>query len=162
MEGMQQSHPFIFTPSAWLGEGKIQLNMVEEELAFYTRWKVSDKDPEGKIECVQEIQVKGLSEVMHNQFLFSSLAPGTFVITLENPALGRVSGEGLITDKVIAWEFRATDVGFEGFEFYEKQPDGTYLMRAEYATADQFRTMITGKMWPQKKEESLPEEPKDP
>jgi hypothetical protein len=144
-----QHHPFILTPSSWLGEGKIQLNMVDEELAFFTRWKVAQKDDSGKIECVQEIQVKGLSDIMQNQFLFYDLAPGTFVIELENVALGRVVGNGVISDKVIAWEFRAPDLGFEGFELYEKQEDMSYLMRAEYATADQFRTVIKGKVWQQ-------------
>ena len=143
------THAFILKPSLWLGEGKIQLNMVDEELGFYTRWKVSQKDDTGKIECIQEIQVKGLSDIMNNQFLFYDLTPGTFLIDLENPALGKVTGSGLITDKIIAWEFRVTDLGFEGFEFYEKQPDNSYLMRAEYATSDQFRTVIKGKVWEQ-------------
>ena len=69
---------------------------------------------------------------------------------LENEALGKVQGKGLISEKVIAWEFRMQDIGFEGFEFYEKLDDKNYLMRAEYATADQFRTVINGKIWKQK------------
>jgi hypothetical protein len=141
------THPFLLKPSSWLGEGKIQLNMVEEELAFYTRWNVAQRDDTGKIECIQEIQVKGLSDIMHNQFLLYDLTSGAFVIELENPSLGKVTGSGLITDKVIGWEFRAPDIGFEGFEFYEKQADNSYLMRAEYATSDQFRTVIKGKVW---------------
>ncbi len=143
------THHFLLTPNAWLGEGKIQLNMVEEELAFVTRWKVSPRDEAGKIECLQEIQVKGLSEVMLNQFLLYDLTPGTFVIDLDNPALGKVTGTGIINDKVIAWEFRAPDVGFEGFEFYERESPESYVMRAEYATSDQFRTTIKGKVWKQ-------------
>jgi hypothetical protein len=153
-------HDFIFAPSSWLGEGKIQLNMVDEELGFVTKWVVTDRDPTGKIECVQEIQVKGLSDVMHNQFTFFNLSNNNFTVELENPALGRVSGNGIINDKVIGWEFRIPDLGFEGFEFYEKQEDGSYLMRAEYATADQFRTLIRGKVWlqPSVKEELDKEE----
>jgi hypothetical protein len=152
-------HPFIFAPCAWLGEGKIQLNMVEEELAFVTRWTATEKDPTGKIECVQEIQVKGLSDVMHNQFSFYDMNGNNFLVELENPALGRVVGNGVINDQVIGWEFRVPEMGFEGFEFYEKQEDGSYLMRAEYATTDQFRTIIRGKVWPQKvKEEASQEE----
>lgn len=146
---MSDKHPFILTPAKWLGEGKIQLNMVDEELSFYTRWNINQKDETGKIECVQEIQVKGLSDIMLNQFSFFDLVPGKFTVELENPALGKITGNGLITDQVIAWEFRANDLGFEGFEFYEKQPDNTYLVRAEYATADQFRTLIKGKVWQQ-------------
>ncbi len=151
-------HPFIFAPCAWLGEGKIQLNMVDEELGFVTRWTVNDKDPAGKIECVQEIQVKGLSEVMHNQFSFYDMNPSSFLVDLENPALGKVVGTGVINDNVIGWEFRVPDIGFEGFEFYEKQEDGSYLMRAEYATTDQFRTVIRGKVWPQKVKDGAPQE----
>lgn len=141
------SHQFILTPSQWLGEGKIQLNMVEEELAFYTKWNISQKNGDGKIECLQEIQVKGLSDIMHNQFQFFDLAPGNFALELDNPSIGKIKGKGLITDKIIAWEFRAPEVGFEGFEMYEKQADNSYLMHAEYATADQLRTVIKGKVW---------------
>ena len=144
-----QHHQFLLTPSAWLGQGKIQLNMVSEELAFFTRWNSQNPDGEGRIECLQEIQVKGLSDVMHNEFLIYNLASGEFAIDLENQALGRVTGVGLINEKVIAWEFRIIDIGFEGFELYEKQDENNYLMRAEYATNDQFRTLIQGRVWKQ-------------
>lgn len=141
------NHPFILAPAAWLGEGNIQLNMVEEELGFFTRWNASHKDSSGKIECIQEIQVKGLSDIMMNQFSFYDVSPTTFAIALENQALGKVVGTGIISEKVIAWEFRVAELGFEGFEMYEKQNDDLYLMRAEYATTDQFRTIIQGKVW---------------
>jgi len=144
-------HPFILTPNHWLGEGKIQLSMVEEELGFFTRWNIAEKDNAGTIECVQEIQVKGLSDVMFNQFFFYDVGQTNFVIELENQALGKIKGIGVINDKVIGWEFRVEDIGFEGFEFYEKQPDNSYLMRAEYSTQDQFRTLIQGRVWQQAK-----------
>lgn len=143
-------HQFLLTPSSWLGQGKIQLNMVSEELAFFTRWNAERADGNGRIECLQEIQVKGLSDIMHNEFLIYNLAVnGEFSIDLENQALGKVTGTGLINEKVIAWEFRIEDIGFEGFELYEKQDDNNYLMRAEYATHDQFRTLIQGRLWKQ-------------
>ncbi|MBS0603467.1 MAG: hypothetical protein JSS60_00355 [Verrucomicrobia bacterium] len=142
-------HQFLLTPSSWLGQGKIQLNMVSEELAFFTRWSVENVDGDGRIECTQEIQVKGLSDIMHNEFLIYNLASGEFAIDLENQALGRITGKGLVNDKVIAWEFRVEEIGFEGFELYEKQDDKNYLMRAEYATSDQFRTLIQGRVWQQ-------------
>jgi len=141
------NHSFILLPNSWLGEGKIQLSMVEEELGFYTRWNVAVPDPTGRIECVQEIQVKGLSEIMTNEFAIYDLTSSTFSIELENQALGKVTGVGIINDKVIAWEFRVNELGFEGFEFYEKQNDNSYFMRAEYATSDQFRTIIQGRVW---------------
>lgn len=140
-------HSFILSPNSWLGEGKIKLNMVEEELGFYTRWKVAERDSSGLIECVQEVQVKGLSDVMNNQFTFLDLTHSSFIIELENQVLGRVRGTGIINDKVIAWEFRVKEVGFEGFEIYEKQEDNSYLVRAEYASSDQFRTLIQGRVW---------------
>ena len=143
-------HHFILTPSTWLGEGKIQLNMTEEDLAFCTKWRVSQKDTTGKIECVQDIQVKGLSDIMHNQFFFFDMGPGNFSVELDNPHLGKIVGRGLITDKVIAWEFRSPEIGFEGFEMYEKQSDDAYLLHAEYATTDQLRTVIRGKVWQEK------------
>jgi len=143
-------HQFLLTPTSWLGQGKIQLNMVSEELAFFTRWNANQVDGEGKIECLQEIQVKGLSDIMHNQFLIYNLTTGgEFAIELENQALGRITGKGLINEKVIAWEFRIEEIGFDGFEIYEKQDEKNYLMRAEYATADQFRTLIQGRVWQQ-------------
>jgi hypothetical protein len=142
-------HQFLLTPATWLGQGKIQLNMVAEELNFVTRWVIGKVDSDGRIECVQEIQVKGLSDVMNNQFLIHNLTGGEFSIDLENQALGRITGKGLINEKLIAWEFRIKDIGFEGFEFYEKQDDKNYLMRAEYATEDHFRTLIQGHLWQQ-------------
>jgi hypothetical protein len=140
-------HPFIFSPEAWIGEGKIQLNRVEEELLFYTRWNVSSRDQQGLITCAQEIQVKGHSDVMINQFVMYDLTANGFTIDLENQALGKVTGKGIISDNLIGWEFRAPEIGFEGFEFYEKQPDDSYLMRAEYASTEEFRTLIHGKVW---------------
>jgi hypothetical protein len=86
---------------------------------------------------------------MHNDFLIHNLTGGEFSIDLENQALGKVSGKGLVNDKLIAWEFRVEEIGFEGFELYEKQDDKNYLMRAEYATSDQFRTLIQGRLWQQ-------------
>lgn len=140
-------HQFLMAPGSWLGQGKIQLSMVAEELAFFTRWSVENVDGDGRIETVQEIQVKGLSDVMHNEFMIYNLESGEFAIDLENQALGKITGKGLINDKVIAWEFRVEEIGFDGFELYEKQDEKTYLMRAEYATSDQFRTLIHGRVW---------------
>lgn len=140
-------HPFILKPGNWLGEGKISLSMVEEELPFYTRWNVPLSE-KGRIDSKQEIQISGLSDVMQNQFAFYDITQKSFAIELENQSLGKVVGTGLINDHLIGWEFRLDHLGFEGFEFYEKSdlPD-TYLMHAEYATNDDFRTVIHGKIW---------------
>jgi hypothetical protein len=143
----KEGHLFVMQPLSWLGEGRIKLNMVDEELFFFTRWSMSPRTSTGEIECIQEIQVKGMTDIMHNQFTIREIGSNTFAIDLENQALGKIQGTGVFSDKVIAWEFRIKDIGFEGFEFYERQPDNSYLMRAEYATTDQFRTVINGKVW---------------
>jgi len=143
-------HPFIFTVKNWLGEGKIKLSMVEEELNFYTSWNLGARNPQGEISAFQEVQIKDISEVMQNQFLITDMTPTHFKIELENASLGTIVGKGIIKGDLIAWEFRDSDMGFEGFEFYEKQKDGSYLMRAEYATPEQHRTIIRGKIWQKK------------
>lgn len=129
--------------------------MVEEELDFFTRWNMGDLDPDGKIPAFQEVQIKGMNDIMHNQFEIFDLTPSHFTIELQNAALGTIQGKGIIKKGLVAWEFRDNEVGFEGFEFYEKQPDGTYLMRAEYATPDQYRTVIKAKIWEKKIEPNV-------
>jgi len=149
-----EGHLFLIKPLAWLGEGRIKLNMVDEELSFFTRWSIGPCNEIGEIECLQEIQVKGMTDIMHNQFIIRDIGSNTFTIDLENQAMGKIQGKGIIGEKVIAWEFRIKELGFEGFEFYERQPDDSYLMRAEYATTDQFRTVINGKVWQPEKASS--------
>jgi hypothetical protein len=80
-------------------------------------------------------------------FIHLILHLDSFAIELENQALGKIVGGGVINDKVIGWEFRMPELGFEGFEFYERQEDDSYLMHAEYTTSDQFRTLIKGRVW---------------
>jgi hypothetical protein len=77
------------------------------------------------------------------------MSPEAFLITLENVLLGSVNGKGLVDEKMIAWEFRedGSGTGFEGYEVYELQNDGTYIMRAEYSTDDQMRTIVQGNIW---------------
>lgn len=140
-------HPFILSAQEWLGEGKILLSMVDEPLSFHTRWNSSKKNPSGLIECMQEIQIKGISDVMQNQFAIYDISGNQFTIELENLALGKILGKGIIKENLIAWEFRAGELGFEGFELYERVNDESYLMNAEYSTSDQLRTTIQGKIW---------------
>lgn len=144
-----EQHPFIMTPGQWLGEGKIKLNMMDEELSFFTRWKIPKTDQKGKVECVQEIQVVGLADLMLNEFSFFNLKGNNFNIELENQSLGKVVGDGLVTPESIAWEFRLNSLGFEGFELYERSKEDEYKMHAEYATTDEFRTIIHGRIWKQ-------------
>lgn len=145
-------HLFIFTPGTWFGEGKITLSMVEEELPFSTSWTVQNKDFVGKISCAQEIQIQGLSENMRNELAFYDFQIKGFSVDMENQNVGRIVGNGVFDDKIIGWEFRNNDMNFEGFETYSLQSDGSYMMKGEYVTSDQFRTQIEARLWPQSKE----------
>lgn len=144
-----ESHLFILSPGHWLGEGKICLNKLDEELFFFTRWKVEKKES-GLIECIQEIQIKGMSDVMVNHFFFSEFSSHDFSVLMENHAVGKVTGKGFIHSDRIGWEFRVKEIGFEGFEFYEKQSDEQYNVHGEFSTSDagdELRTIVRGKIW---------------
>lgn len=148
------NHTFIFSPGTWFGEGKIVLNMVEEELIFNTNWAVQNRDFAGKVTCAQDIQIQGLSENMRNELTFYDFQTKTFSVDMENQNVGRIVGTGVYDEKMIAWEFRSNDMNFEGYETYQQQPDGSYMMKGEYVTSDQFRTQIEARIWPQSKEAS--------
>ncbi len=126
--------------------------MVEEELVFNTNWAVQNKDFAGKVSCAQEIQIHGLSENMRNELSFYDFQNRTFSVDMENQNVGRIVGTGVYDDQSIAWEFRNNDMNFEGYETYSLQPDGSYHMKGEYVTSDQFRTQIEARIWPQSRE----------
>jgi hypothetical protein len=140
-------HTFILKPNFWIGEGNITLNMVEEDLSFYTKWQISDNELAGKIKAVQEIQIGGISENMRNELTFFDFKEKDFSVEMENMNVGKVIGKGVLDDKLVAWEFRSRELNFEGFETYYLQEDGSYVMHAEYVTEDQFRTQIEGRIW---------------
>lgn len=142
------NHKFIFNPGSWVGEGKIVLNMVEEELIFNTDWAIQNKDFSGKVTCAQDIQIQGLSENMRNELTFYDFGPKHFSVDMENQNVGRIVGTGVYDEKMIGWEFRGSDSNFEGFETYTLQPDGSYHMKGEYITSDQFRTQIEARLFP--------------
>lgn len=145
-------HTFIFSPGTWYGEGRILLNMVEEELIFNTTWAIQNPDFAGKIVCTQDIQIQGLSENMRNELSFYNFQNKGFAVDMENQNVGRIVGSGICDESIIGWEFRNNELNFEGFETYTLQPDGSYLMKGEYVTSDQFRTQIEARIWVQSKE----------
>ncbi|MDN3504388.1 MAG: hypothetical protein P0S95_02285 [Rhabdochlamydiaceae bacterium] len=143
-------HLFLFNPGCWIGEGKIQLNALEDELIYFMRWRSILIDNElQEFESTQEVQIAGHTDVMFNQFLFSNFDRGNFDVLLENQAWGEVCGRGQVDSKFIGWEFRKNELGFEGYEFYELQDDGTYITKAEFVTQEDLRTTIDGKIWKQ-------------
>jgi hypothetical protein len=66
---------------------------------------------------------------------------------MENQNVGRIVGSGVYDDNLIGWEFRDNEMNFEGFETYHLQPDGSYHMKGEYVTSDQFHTQIQARIW---------------
>ena len=141
-------HQFIFTPCSWIGEGTITLNMVEEDLNFFTKWNILDKDFSERIQSVQEIQIAGISENMHNELIFFDFTRNGFSVEMDNINIGRVVGEGIFDENIIAWEFRNNELNFEGFEtYYKEKEEDSYKVHAEYVTSDQFRTQIDGRIW---------------
>ena len=139
-------HTFLFHPEQWVGDGTITFNEFGHGLKFYTHWKVADHAKE-EANCVQEIEVEGLMDKTQNKFTLTEIKNNAFTITLENESLGKVVGKGVYDDKTVAWEFCNKELGFEGFEVYELQPDGGYVTRGEYISVDQLRTIIEGKIW---------------
>ncbi|MEL7432059.1 MAG: hypothetical protein AAGI90_06005 [Chlamydiota bacterium] len=142
-------HRFIASPGSWVGEGKIILNMVEEDLIFYTVWNVLDKDFSGIVTSVQNIQIQGLSEGIQNEMRFFDFSKESFGIEMQNQNVGKVIGRGVFDEKMIAWEFRGNNMKFEGYESYILQNDGTYKLKGEYISSDQFRTQVQGTIWKQ-------------
>lgn len=142
-------HAFLCSAGYWVGEGKIKLNMVEEDLMFTTYWNITSRDFSGKIQAVQDIHVAGLSDQMRNEMSFYDFQDHKFSVDMENESVGRVVGTGVYDEKIIAWEFRGNDMNFEGFESYKIQSDGSYMVQAEFITTDQLRTQIEGRIWQQ-------------
>lgn len=149
------AHSFLFSPGVWLGQGHIILAPSQERLQFYTRWVIEPKK-EGVICCQQRVEMPAVAEQVQNSFYLHDVSEENFTILLVNEQLGQVHGRGLVTDKSIAWEFRINS-GLEGFEIYHLQENGGYLIHAEYASLDQFKTVIDGFIW--KKVADHPPEP---
>ena len=139
------THHFIFFPGQWVGEGRITFTASPEHLRFYTKWTI-EETKKGIINCQQEVEMEGGDENVHNDFLFSEVMADSFAVELSNDLLGTVRGKGIIDAKTIAWEFRG-HANFEGFEVYELQENGDYMIHAEYASPDLFRTIIDGRIW---------------
>ncbi len=139
-----QSHVFIFEPGNWQGEGSVSFSATPEEVFFSTKWVVHQIIDDGVVSCEQRVEMEGADETVINKIRFYNITSNAFNISLENDIVGQVIGTGIIDENTIAWEFRE-QVGFQGYEVYEKQENnGEYHFHAEYASPDQFRTIIDG------------------
>jgi len=139
---MVELHSFILKPGQWVGEGTVSFSASPEQLYFITKWEINSKNKE-RIQCNQEVRMEGGEEPLLNKFHVFDVTDNTFKIILENSIVGQVSGTGIIDEKTIAWEFRG-HIGFQGYEVYEAEGDDLYKFHAEYASPDQFRTIIDG------------------
>jgi hypothetical protein len=139
------NHQFIFTPGTWVGEGTINFSTSPETIHFYTKWTVENPD-QSALDWKQQVEMRGADDCVYNKLAFSEVSQDSFVVTLENDMIGKASGKGVIDAKTIAWEYRQVN-DFEGFEVYELQEDGDYMMHAEYSSTDQYRTVINGRIW---------------
>jgi len=136
---------FIFTPSIWLGQGKITLSTSPEFIKFYTKWEIT-REMTDVIRAVQVVELIGVDEPVINTFTLTEITPSNFSIALENGAIGKVTGTGLRNDSLIAWEFIGQE-RLEGFEVYEKQDNGDYFFHAEYGASETYRTLVEGLIW---------------
>lgn len=142
----QQQQDFIFFPGVWIGEGKITFTASPEVLSFFTRWESKPGPREGEVQCTQRVEMQGVDDKVVNRFHVFEITPKGFQIELENDLVGRVRGRGIIAPKELAWEFRGHS-SFEGFEVYRLKDNGDYSVHAEFASPDQFRTIINGRIW---------------
>ncbi|MDP1835064.1 MAG: hypothetical protein Q8K75_03955 [Chlamydiales bacterium] len=143
---MQQQQSFIFAPGIWIGEGKITFTASPEVLSFFTKWESKPGVRENEIQCTQQVEMQGVDDKVVNRFRFFDITPKTFAIELENDLVGVVRGKGIISATELAWEFRGHP-SFEGFEVYRLKDSGDYNVHAEFASPDQFRTIIDGRVW---------------
>lgn len=138
-------HLFLFQSGIWLGEGKISFATTNDSVRFYTRWKFVDTTAEGHV-WLQEVELHELDQTNRNLFTISHPTNNNFQIRLENESMGCVTGKGIINPDVLAWELRDQPES-EGFEIYNRQKNGEYLFRAEYASSAPYRTLIEGRLW---------------
>ena len=140
---------FIFIPSIWLGEGRISFSSSSEFIKFYTKWEIYRESPE-VMKATQSVEMQAADETVKNLFTFKEIQQTSFVVQLEHPLVGSMSGQGVRSEKTIGWEFRHPP-DFEGFEVYEKQENGDFYLHAEYAYPHQFRTIVEGLIWKKEK-----------
>jgi hypothetical protein len=119
--------------------------MADDVLPFSMQWTVS-KDEGGFIKFSQVVEVDSFNDPLYNHFVLNGLDQNNFQIELQNNLVGKVGGTGLFDQKIIAWEFRKVEEGFEGYEIYELQPSGSYRMKAEFLGGEEMRTFVEGEI----------------
>lgn len=139
---MTHTHAFVFGQGAWVGEGTVSFSTSPEQLYFITKWEVDPRTKES-ILCRQEVRMEGADEPLENKFHIFDISNNTFKVILENPAVGQVSGKGIVDEKTIGWEFQESSE-LQGYEVYQMEAEDLYKFHAEYVSTDDFRTIIDG------------------
>lgn len=136
---------FILNPGIWNGQGKVSFSSSPDQIQFFTQWDIQEKQG-NLIRATQRVEMQGADETLVNAFVFALVTPTTFMIELSNELLGVVKGTGIIDAMQVAWEFRG-HATFEGFEVYRLDEKSDFHFHAEYASPDQYRTLIDGRLW---------------
>ena|ERR1700733_3198723 len=137
-------HLFLLQPATWTGEGSVSFDSSSDRIFFSTTWKIGLIENQ-RIQCSQQVKMEEIDETVENKYIFYFKDNFSFDLELENESLGKVRGSGLTDEKTIRWEiFGETSV--QGYEVYEIQENGGYLFHAEYASPNQFRTLIEGQI----------------
>lgn len=136
---------FIFQAGEWEGEGSVSFTASEEKLPFKTLWNVENKNDLLGIIATQTVTIEGYDEPVENNYIFADFTPSSFRIQLESEHIGQTSGNGVIDESTLGWEFREHP-NFQGFEVYTRKSDDEYTFHAEFNSPDQFSTIIDGKL----------------
>lgn len=148
---MSSQHQFLFSPGEWIGQGKITFSHSSAHLRFYMKWKINPIQ-QGIIRAEQLIEQEGSAVLLSNTLHFTPVNDASFNVTLSSELTGEVPGKGLVEPRSVAWEYTKQDglereEQFEGFEVYELQDNGDYMLHAEYFSGASFRTIIDGRIW---------------
>ena len=138
------SNHFLFEPGEWLGAGQVSFTVSPDVLRFRTKWAILQQGAQS-YNCIQTVFVENGDQIV-NLFTVTPNNTDGFNIVLENQHLGTFTGDGILENALVGWEFREPGV-FEGFEVYERVKEDEYSLHAEYLSSDLSRTTIRGKIW---------------
>ncbi|MEX1013339.1 MAG: hypothetical protein WD595_00255 [Waddliaceae bacterium] len=137
-------HQFLFTEGNWLGQGELQLAGSKETLPVFIRWEI-EPIRENAVLCKQTVEVPSAQHKGVNYYTLTLQTTSTFEISLKNEFIS-TKGHGLIKENSITWNFQ--DEGtLEGEEVFTLQNNGEYHFNAEFFSAVQQETRISGRIW---------------
>jgi hypothetical protein len=125
--------PEFFTmPGRWRAEGSIELPLGLEQLDFHAIWEGN-----GHI-WLQQVFLKGVADPVINAY--KCVEGDLPYVLLESPHLGSLHAELTVDKDRLGWEIRSENLS--GYEWFQRQPDGSYQHRAEFTGEHGLRTVI--------------------